>query len=258
VTVTVHPSALVDPGAQLGAGVVVGPGATIEAGAVVGEGTVIQNGAIVRSCVVLGANCRIHPYVLLGEDPQDLKFNGQPGTVLIGDGTVIREFATIHRPTTEGGSTRIGKGCFLMVGTHVGHDAFVGDEVILVNYAGLSGHVQVHDQAFVSGFVGFHQHVRVGRNAMIGGMTKIAQDIPPYVMTDGNPPKPYGLNVVGLRRRGFSPDVRARIKRAYELVYRSGLNTSQALETIDTELSGSPEVAEFADFIRASTRGILK
>ncbi|HEY9282403.1 MAG TPA: acyl-ACP--UDP-N-acetylglucosamine O-acyltransferase, partial [Pyrinomonadaceae bacterium] len=218
----IHPAAAVDARARLGEGVRVGPYAVVEGGATVGAGCEIGAHAVVKRFTTLGARNRVFEHAILGGEPQDVSFRGQETGLVIGDDNLIREHVTIHRATRGDEPTRIGDRNFLMVGVHVAHDCRVGDDNIFANGAALAGHIRVEDHAFLSNDVGCHQFVRIGRYAMIGGKSKIVQDVLPYFTTDGNPPRARGLNTVGLRRAGFSPESRRALRTAYRVLLREG------------------------------------
>lgn len=252
----VHPTAVIDPGAKLGADVTVGPYAVVEADVTVGDGSIIGAHAVLHSGCRLGRRVVVSPHAVLGGVPQHLGYEGHPSAITIGDGTVIREYVTVHRSLEEGGATRVGRECFLMALSHVGHDCQLGDGVILTSYVGLSGHVELGDRVVVGGHTAFHQFVRVGRVAMVSGTSRVVKDVPPYFIAEGNPCRMRGLNVVGLRRAGLAAETRTKLKRAFKLLYRSGLNTSQALEAIGEQLTPDEDVDYLLNFIRASERGI--
>jgi UDP-N-acetylglucosamine acyltransferase len=259
VTTTIHPTALVDPAAELGPGVRVAPYAVIGPGARVSEATEILSHTVLEGEVEIGAQCRIGPHAVIGGPPQDLKYHGEPTRVVIGDRVQLREFTTIHRASVGGeGVTRLGSDCYLMACCHVGHDCQLGDEVILASQASLGGHVHVGRQAIISGLSGVHQFVHIGELAFVSGCSGVGQDVPPYVIVQGVPAKPVGLNVVGLRRHGFPSETVAIIKQAYRLLYRSNLNTTQALERMAAELPSIPEVEHFIAFVLRSQRGVIK
>ncbi len=204
----------------------------------------------------LGADCRVFHGAVIGGPPQDLKFEGGDTPTSVGDGTVLREYVTIHRGTGEAG-TVVGSRAFLMAYVHVGHDGIIGDNVILANMVQLGGFAQIHEYAFVGGCTPVHQFCRVGAHAFVGGGYRVVQDVPPYVMASGEPLKFGGLNVVGLRRRGFPAETRARIKQAYKLIYRSGHNLIQAVAAIKEELEPAPEIRVILGFIEQGTRGFI-
>ena len=252
----IHPSAFVDPAAQLAADVEVGPGAIIESGAVIGEGCRIQAHAVIAGHVKMGARNTVGYGAILGADPQDYDF--KPGTkseVLIGDDNIIREYVTIHRGTKEGSVTQLGDNNFLMVGVHLGHNAAIGNRVIIANNCLLAGYVEVQDGAVLGGGSVFHQFLRVGRLCMVRGGERFPKDIPPFVSAYGTS-MVAGINAVGLKRAGFSSETRLEIKRAFRLIYHSGLNITQALEE-SKKTSWGPEAQEFLDFIAsAKKRGV--
>jgi UDP-N-acetylglucosamine acyltransferase len=250
---TIHPSAIIDPAARLSSGVEVGPGAIIEAGAVIGEGCRIQARAIITGHVRMGARNTIGQGAIIGADPQDFSFKpGTPSFVEIGDDNVIREYATIHRATKEGGATRLGNNNFLMVGIHMGHDSSVGNKVVMANNVLLAGHVEIQDGAVLGGGSVFHQFIRVGRLCMVRGGERFGMDIPPYLVAYGTN-LVAGLNAIGLKRAGFGAEVRQEIKRAFHMLYRSGMNVSQSLEASRAE-SWGPEAAYFWGFVTAAKR----
>ncbi len=255
-TARIHRTAIIDSGAELGAGVQVGPGAIIGPHCVVGAGTVIGAHAVLEEFVRLGEQVKIGVGSVLGGPPQDLKFKGEETWVEVGDRTTVREYSTINRGTSESYKTTVGTDCFLMSYVHVAHDCQVGNGVIISNGTQLAGHVKIDDKAIISGLCAVHQFAKIGRYAFIGGCSRVAKDVPPYVKAVGNPIKLYGLNSIGLQRNGFSPEVVAEIKRAYRLFFRSDLNISQAIEQVRTELTMTPELRIFVDFVDASQRGI--
>ena len=244
-TTEIHPTAVVHPGACLGPGVRIGPFAVIGEGVCLGED------------VEVGPRCLIHAGAAIGQPPQDLKWKrGTPSGVRIGEGTEIREYTTIHRATTPDGWTVIGKNCYLMAQGHVAHDCQIGDHVIMTGFAALTGFVQIGDRAVISGMTGIHQYVRIGTLAMVGGCSRIAQDVPPYFVAEGNPVEIRGVNIVGLRRAGVSSEIRLNIQRAYKILYRSGRAPGPALEQIRSEIEPSPEIEQLCEFIASSKRGI--
>jgi UDP-N-acetylglucosamine acyltransferase len=255
-SVAIHPTALVDPGAVLADGVEIGPFAMVGPGCELGEGCVIAPRATLERNVKLGRQVRVGIGSVLGGDPQDLKYRGEETTVEIGDGTVVREYATINRGTTQSFKTTVGRGSFVMSYVHLGHDCHVGDGVILSNAVQLAGHVTVEDRAIISGVSAVHQFARIGRHAFVGGCSRVAKDVPPFLKAVGNPVRLYGLNSVGLQRSGFEPEVVRELKRAYRLLFRSDLNVSQALERARAELQPLPDVQHFLQFIEDSQRGI--
>jgi UDP-N-acetylglucosamine acyltransferase len=251
----IHPTALVDASARLGDGVEVGAFAIIGPNCTIGDGSTIAARASLERNVTLGSNVQIGVGTVLGGDPQDLKFKGEETFVEIGDNSVIREYTTINRGTSQSFRTTVGKSCFLMSYVHLAHDCHVGDGVIISNGTQLAGHVTIDDKAILSGLVAVHQFATIGRFSFIGGCSRVAKDVPPYVKAVGNPIKLYGLNSVGLERNGFPEDVRRELKRAYRLFFKSELNLSQARERADRELQPFPEIKEFLAFFERSDRG---
>jgi UDP-N-acetylglucosamine acyltransferase len=250
---SVHPSAIVAKSARLGAGVSVLPFAVVEDDVVVGDRTEIRSHAVVKRFTALGEDNRVHEGAILGGEPQDVAFTGAPSSLVIGDRNLIREGVTLHRSTKPGGATVVGSGCFLMAYVHVAHDGRIGDRVVMANNVALAGHVEVGERAFLGGGVGVHQFCRVGRLAMIGGNSKVVQDCLPFLITDGNPARARGLNVVGLRRAGFTATQLRALKEAYRLLFRAGLPLEAALERLCA--LREPEVDELAAFVRGSKRG---
>ena len=255
----IHPSAVVDPGARLGADVRVGPFCWVGPEAALGDGVVLDSHVRVDGRTTLGRGVRVHHGAALGGPPQDLKF--RPGTVsslAVGEGTVVREYATLHVASDEGAATRVGSHCLLMAYTHVAHNTVVGDHVILANGVQLAGYVTVEDHAIIGGLVPVHQFVRIGCHAMIGGGFRVPQDVAPYVRAGGSPLRPIGLNLIGLRRRGFSAETLAALDLAYRLLFRRGLTVAEATERIRAEVPPGPEVDHFVRFALASERGLAR
>jgi len=252
----IHATAIVDPSAEIGADVVIGPYAVIGPRVVIGAGSRIGPHAVLHQDVRLGRDVQVHQGASLGNDPQDLKYRGEPSELIVGDRTIIREFCTLNRGTASHGKTEIGHDCLLMAYAHVAHDCIIGNHVIVANAVNMGGHVVVDDWASIGGLCAVHQFVRIGKHAFIGGTSAVRKDVPPYVKASGNPLRLYGLNSVGLRRRGFSEDVRLELKRAYRMFFQSELNIRQALERAEAELQPSAEIREFLSFIQASDRGI--
>jgi UDP-N-acetylglucosamine acyltransferase len=254
----IHPAAFVDPGARLGAGVRVGPGTVIGRDVFLGDGAEIGAHAVLEGRVDIGPRCRIGHGAVIGAEPQDLKYrSGIPTGVRIGEETVIREYATIHRATHENRDTLIGARCLLMATCHVAHDCVVGDNVIMINGAALTGHVTVEDRATVGGLSGVHPFTRVGTFAYIGGCCKVNQDVPPYVMVDGVPAVARAVNVIGMRRGGFDVRGRREAQEAFRILYRSGLATGAALARLRAEFGEGSVGRRIAAFIEGSKRGIV-
>jgi len=252
----VHPSALVDPTAELGTGVEVGPWTIIGPHVQVGDRCRIGARSTLQQHVRLGEGVQLGIGVHLGGDPQDMKYRGEETWVDIGPHTIIREYSTVNRGTTATGHTSVGAHCFLMTYVHVAHDCHLGDHVTIANGTQMAGHVTVQDHAIISGLNAIHQFVTIGTYAFVGGGSRVNQDIPPYVKAVGNPMELYGLNSIGLQRAGFSGETIAALKRAYRLFFNSDLNLSQALERARSDLPPLPEVERFLDFVESSERGV--
>ena len=251
----IHPTAIVHARAEIGRDVEIGAFAIVGDGCVVGDGCLIAPRATLERNVTLGQGVKVGIGSVLGGDPQDLKYKGEPTLVEVGDGTTIREYTTINRGTTQSFKTTVGKNCFLMSYVHLAHDCHIGDGVIISNATQLAGHVSIDAKAILSGLVAVHQFATIGRFSFIGGCSRVAKDVPPYVKAVGNPIKLYGLNSVGLERNGFPEDVRRELKRAYRLFFKSELNLSQARERAVAELHQYPEIQEFLAFFDRSDRG---
>ena len=250
----IHPTALVDPKAQLDPSVEVGPYAIIEAGVTIGARTIIGPHAWLRSGTTMGCDNHVHYGAIIGHWPQDLAFTGGESFVRIGDGNQIREYATIHRGTKPGSATTVGDHCFLIGSAHLAHNCTIGHHVIIANNALLAGYVEVEDHAFISGHCAVHQFTRIGRLAILSGMTVVTKDIPPYCLAALRN-HVAGLNVVGLRRAGLSPAVRAELKQAFRLLYLEGLNLAHALTQME-QVATSAEAKHLVAFLRQSKRGI--
>lgn len=254
---TIHPTAIVAPDAEIGQDVVIGAYVVIGPGCRIADGCSISHRATLEQNVILAPKVKVGVGSVLGGDPQDLKYQGEHTTVEIGEGTTIREYATINRGTTYSMKTSVGRGSFVMSYVHLAHDCHIGDGVILANGVQLAGHVTVEDRAIISGLSAVHQFVRIGKHAFIGGCSRVAKDVPPFLKAVGNPIKLYGLNTVGLQRHNFAEPVIRELKRAYRLFFRSELNVSQALARAESELTQFPEVKEFREFVEASQRGVV-
>ncbi len=255
--VMIHPSAIVDSGAELGEGVEIGPFCIVEAGTRIGAGSTLESNVIIKRGTTLGTNCRLMPHIILGGEPQDMKFKGEESFVRIGNNNILREMVTIHRATGEGQATVIGDDNLLMAYVHFGHNCVVGDGNMISNSTGVSGHVTIEDKCVIGGFVGIHQFVHIGKMAIVGGLSKVVQDVPPFCMADGRPSKIHGLNVRGLRRNGVEQEQRNQISKAFKLLYRSELNTTQALERISEEVPPSDTLEYLISFIERVREGRL-
>ncbi len=255
----IHSTAIIHPGAQLDSSVEVGPYAVIGDRVTIGAGTTIGPHAVIDGWTEIGCNNRIFQFASVGAVPQDLKFHGEESWLRIGDNNTIREFVTMHRGTEDGGAeTIVGSNNLFMAYAHVAHDCRVGDRVILANGATLAGHVTVDDHAILGGLSAVHQFTRIGAHVMVSGGAMVAQDVPPYTIAQGDRAKTVGLNLVGLKRRGFSAEVIRSIKNAYKLIFRSGLRLEEALARIDEAGEISPELDLFISFVRDSQRGIAR
>ncbi len=254
----IHATAIVSPKAELADDVTVGPFAIIEDNVTIGAGTEIHSSALIASGARLGRNVKIHKGAVVASVPQDLKFAGEDTQAFIGDGTVIREYVTVNRGTVDRGETRIGENCLLMAYSHVAHDCLLGCNIIMGNCATLAGHIEIGDYAILSGLLPVHQFVKIGAHAMIGGGFRVPMDICPFAMAAGYPLRIAGINVVGLRRRGFSREAIKSLREAFKILFFSELNTTQAVERINAEMEITPEIKTVLDFIAASNRGLTK
>lgn len=254
---SIHPSAVVDPGAELGADVTIGPFVVIESDVIIGSGSRIDSHACIKQYTRMGARNRVHSHAVVGGESQDLKFHGEVTWLRVGDDNTIREFATLHRGTAGGGGeTRVGNSNLLMAYTHVAHDCVLGNHIIMSNGATLAGHVNVGDHAIIGGLSAVHQFTRIGRNAFVGGMTGVAQDLPPWMLAAGARALVHGPNLVGLRRVGANRETVAAMKHAFRMIWRSELLRQEALEALSAEYAHMPEVMEFIEFIQKSERGL--
>ncbi len=252
----VHTTALVDLEAELGEGVEVGPWAMIGPGVRVGDGTVVGPRVLIERDTEVGEDCRLANGAVLGTDPQDLKYQGERSALVVGDRTVVREFATLNRGTQATGRTVVGSDCLIMAYAHVAHDCELGNHVVLANSVHMAGHVLIEDWATVGGVTPIHQFVRIGAHAFVGGGSRVAQDVPPYCRAAGNPPKLYGLNSVGLERRGFTEEVRRALKSAYRVLFMGNEPLTRAVDRAEREVPAIPEVRHLLSFVRSSERGI--
>jgi UDP-N-acetylglucosamine acyltransferase len=256
--VEIHPTAIVDPKAELRAGAIVGPYCIVGIGVMLGEGCWLQHHVTLAGPMQAGAKNKFYAYCSIGQQTQDLKYAGEPTYLEIGDANTFREFCTVNRSTKSDGKTRIGhRGNFLAY-SHIGHDCNVGDSVVFSNNGTLAGHVEVGDHAIMGGLTAVHQFCRIGRFAITGGCSKIVQDVPPFLIADGNPAEIRGVNLVGLERAGFPPESVKAIKEAFRLIYRSKLNTRQAIEAVRKQIEPCEEIAHLIEFIEKSERGIIR
>jgi UDP-N-acetylglucosamine acyltransferase len=256
--VQIHPTAIIDARAEIGSNTIIGPYCVIGPDVVVGSNCTLQHHVTIMGPTQLGDGNRFYAYCSIGQQTQDLKYKGEPTYLEIGRDNTFREFVTVNRSTSSEGKTVVGNGGNFLAYSHIGHDCTVGDAVVFSNNGTLAGHVQVGDHAVIGGLTAIHQFCRIGRFAITGGCSKIVQDVPPFMIADGNPAEVRGINVVGLERAGFPAEKVKAIKEAFRLIYRSKLNTGQAMEAITQELSASEEITQLVEFIKNSQRGIIR
>ncbi len=254
----IHPTAIIDPRAEIGDGTRIGPYCVVGAGVQIGPDCDLQHHVSVHGPTQIGRANRFYPFSSIGQQTQDLKYKGEPTFLVIGDENTFREFVTINRGTAPEARTIIGNRGNFLAYSHVAHDCIVGDSVIFSNNGTIAGHVEVGDHAVIGGLTAVHQFCRIGRHAITGGCSKIVQDVPPFMIADGNPAEIRSFNKVGLERHGFSEPVMRQIKEAYRIVYRSEMNLQQAIEEMRAKLQPIPEVQHFIEFCSNSPRGIIK
>lgn len=254
----IHPTAIIHPSAVLGKNVSVGPYAVIDEDVVIGDNCIIGAHVTIHRYTTIGNGNRFFPGCSIGAEPQDLKFVGEKSYTIIGNGGTFRECCTVNRGCGENAETRIGDNILMMAYTHVAHNCTVGNDVIMSNVATLAGHVIAEDRAIIGGLAAVHQFTKIGRNSMIGGMARINQDVPPYMIVAGDPAFVSGLNSVGLVRSGMSAEERSNLKKAFRILYRSGLTLKEAVDTMAQELAGSEAVGNLVEFLRGAERGILR
>lgn len=255
----IHDSAIVDPGAHVGAECYIGPFCTVGAEVTLHDGVRLESHVVVDGRTLIGEETHVFPFASIGLAPQDLKYSGEATATEIGRRNKIREFVTIHRGTAGGGGiTRVGDDNLLMAQAHVAHDCRIGNEVIMANAATLAGHVEIADRANVGAYSGVHQFCRVGNEAFIGGYSVVVKDAPPFAVIQGNHARCYGLNRVGMKRRGYSKETIEKLHRTFHLLLSAKLNTTQALERIKEEITGCREVDLLVEFIESSKRGVVK
>jgi len=254
----IHPSAIIHPSAQLGVGCEVGPYCVIGANVVLGDECWLQSHVVIEGPSRIGRGNRFYAFTSIGQRSQDLKYAGEPTHLEIGDGNTFREFVTVNRGTLPDSRTLVGSRGNFLAYCHIAHDCRVGDGVIFSNNGTLAGHVEVGDHVVLGGLTAVHQYCRLGAHAMTGGCSKIVQDVPPYLIADGNPAQVRGINTVGLQRHGFSTEAVRAVKELYRILYRRNLNVAQAVEEIRASVPDSPEVETFVEFISTSQRGIIK
>jgi len=256
--VEIHPSAIVDSKAELGAGTIVGPYCIVGSDVVLGEGCWLQHHVTLSGPMRAGRENKFYAYCSIGQRTQDLKYAGEPTYLEIGNENTFREFCTVNRSTKSDGKTRVGNRGNFLAYSHIGHDCTVGDSVVFSNNGTLAGHVAVGDHAVMGGLTAVHQFCRIGRFAITGGCSKIVQDVPPFLIADGNPAEIRGVNLVGLERAGYAPESVKAIKEAFRLIYRSKLNTRQAIEAVRNQIEPREEVTHLIEFIEKSERGIIR
>ena len=257
-SLTIHPTAIVDPAAQLGDGTVVGPYCVVAAEVSLGENCWLQNHVTLAGPLRAGRGNKFFAYCSIGQQTQDLKYVGEPTYLELGDDNCFREFCTVNRSTAASGKTRVGSGGNFLAYSHIGHDCTVGDAVVFSNNGTLAGHVQVGDHAVIGGLTAVHQFCRIGRFAITGGCSKITQDVPPFMIADGNPAEVRGINQVGMERAAYAPEKIKAIKEAFRIIYRGKMNTGQALAAIREKLPASAEAQEIVAFVEGSERGIIR
>ncbi len=254
----IHKTALIHPDAIIGNDVEIGAYTIIDKDVTIGNETIIGPRVIIEGTADIGKNCKIYTGAIIGNPPQDLKYKGEPTKVFIGDNNIIREYVTINRATIATGETKIGNNNLIMAYAHIAHDCTIGNGTILANVATLAGHVVIEDKAIVGGLTPVHQFVRIGTLAIVGGSSRTTKDIPPYCKAAGSPIRMFGLNSVALQRSNFSEEVKMQLKRVYKIVFRSRLNTTQAIAELEKESNLCDEARHFIAFIKESERGICK
>lgn len=255
----IHPQAIVESGAQIGKNVTIGPWTYIGEGVIIGDNCEINSHVVIKGPTTIGKGNRFFQFASIGEECQDLKYDGEPTELVIGDNNTFRESCTIHRGTIQDNSlTQIGSNNLFMAYTHIAHDCIVGDNCIMANNASLAGHVHLGDNVILGGMSGIHQFCHIGPHSFIAANALVLKDVPAFVMASGQPAKPFGLNSEGLKRRGFEKETIANIKRAYKQVYRKGLTVNEALESVKELAEKTPEVNIFTDTVKNSTRGIIR
>jgi UDP-N-acetylglucosamine acyltransferase len=254
----IHSTAIVSSKAEIGKSVKIGPFSIIEDDVVIGDDCEIESNAVIADGTRLGKNCHVFHGAVLGTIPQDLKFSGEKTTLEIGDGTTIREFATLNRGTIDRLKTVVGENCLLMAYSHIAHDCILGNNVVIANAVNMAGHVIIEDFVGVGGMSPIHQFVHIGKHSFIGGGLRVHKDVPPFILAMGEPLRYGGLNKVGLKRRGFSDEVLALLKESYRILYQTSLTVNDALKKIEDEVQPIPEVREIVSFVRESVRGVIR
>lgn len=255
----IHPTAIVSPKANIGSDVQIGAYSIIGDHVTIGEKSVIGPHVVIDPYANIGAQCQIFQYAAIGAIPQSLKFAGEQSSVNIGERCVIREFVTIHRGTEAGGGvTKVGSDCFIMASVHIAHDCVLGNNVVMANCATLAGHITIGNHANIGGLVAIHQFVQIGNYAFVGGKSAVVKDIPPFMIAAGDRARLHGLNMVGLKRKGFSQETILNLKKAYRIIFRFGLTLNEALARVSAQVPSSPEIEELLIFIKSSQRGITR
>ncbi len=254
----IHKTALIGPNVKLGQNITVGPYSIIDGNAVIGDNAAIGAHCVVEGHTTIGKNCQLFTGAVIGSPPQDKKHQGQDNVrLVIGDNNIFREYVTVNPGTVEGGGiTTIGNNNLIMACAHVAHDCHIGSDCVLANYVGLSGHVTIEDRAVIGGLSGVHQFARVGFMSIIGGCSKVNQDVPPYSMVDGNPATLRGLNVIGLKRANMPSATQMALRRAFKILFNTGLNRTNAVAQVKEQMNGLPEIHRVIEFIQTSKRGI--
>jgi len=255
----IHPSAVIDPKAEIEEGVVIGPFSIVREGVRIKKGTKLMSNVILEGDTEIGENCTIYPFTSIGLPPQDMKYRGEKTGVKIGDNNTIREYITIHRASVGGdGFTRIGNNNFLMAYVHIAHDCKIGSGIAMANVATLAGHILVEDHAVIGGLVAIHQFTRIGAYAMVGGFSGVGQDIPPYMIAAGARAKLFGPNTIGLKRYGFPDETINELKKAYKILFREKHTLKEAIKKVQEELPYTDEIKHLIEFIQANKRGICR
>jgi len=254
----IHPSAIISPKAKLADNVSVGPYSVISDNVSIGADTKIGAHCVIEGNTSIGKNCEIFTGAVVGSRPQDLKFKGEKVFLEIGNNNIIREYCTLNPGTSEGAKTIVGDDNLLMAYSHVAHDCRVGNGCVLANNSTLAGHVAIEDKAVIGGLVAIHQFVRIGMLAIIGGCSKVVQDIPPFSTCDGHPARIYGLNLIGLRRKGIGHDSIKKIDQAFKIIFNSGLSAKHALERVEKEIEKTEEINYLVNFVKSSERGLTR
>jgi UDP-N-acetylglucosamine acyltransferase len=255
----IHPTALVDPAARLAADVRIGAWSIVGPSVAIGAGTTVAEHVVIRGRTQIGARNRIFQFNSIGEEPQDKKYGGEPTALVIGDGNTIREFCTLNTGTAQDrGVTTVGDNNWIMAYVHIAHDCDVGSDTVLANGVTLAGHVSIGNHAILGGFTAVHQFCRIGAHCMLGGGSIVLQDVPPYVIANGNSAQPHGVNTEGLKRRGFSAEAIAAIRRAYKTLYKSGLLLEQAKAQLAVDAAAQRELAPLVEFLATPGRGIIR